>query len=138
MASVTSPAGLVKLMTQASGAVRATLRAISRATGTVRSPYAIPPAPTVSWPSTPSASATRSSAARPSSPPTRMAEKTKSAPRRASSRSRAAVTAGASATPEAAAWSASTRAMASSRAGSSSYRVTWVTRPSAWSPRSAP
>lgn len=98
MASVTSPAGLVKLMTHASGAVRAILRAIARATGTVRRPYAMPPAPTVSWPSTPSARAIRSSAARPSRPPTRMAEKMKSAPRRASSRSPVAVTAGASGT----------------------------------------
>ncbi len=64
MASVTSPAGLVKLIVQASGASRAMLRARSRATGTVRSPYAMPPAPTVSWPSTPSSRATRSSAAR--------------------------------------------------------------------------
>ena len=39
MASVTRPAGLVKLMTQASGASRATRRAMSTATGTVRSPY---------------------------------------------------------------------------------------------------
>lgn len=38
MASVTRPAGLVKLMTQASGASRATRRAMSTATGTVRSP----------------------------------------------------------------------------------------------------
>lgn len=38
MASVTRPAGLVKLMTQASGARRATRRAMSVATGTVRSP----------------------------------------------------------------------------------------------------
>ncbi len=53
MASVTSPAGLVKLMTQASGASRATRWAMSTATGTVR-PYAMPPAPTVSWPRTPS------------------------------------------------------------------------------------
>ena len=38
MASVTSPAGLVKLMTQASGASLATRRAMSSATGTVRRP----------------------------------------------------------------------------------------------------
>ncbi len=38
MASVTRPAGLVKLMTHASGASRAMRRARSVATGTVRSP----------------------------------------------------------------------------------------------------
>ena len=70
----------------------ATRSAMSTATGTVRSPYAMPPAPTVSWPSTPSSSATRSSFVRPSRPPTRIAEKTKSAPRSASSRSVVAVT----------------------------------------------
>ncbi len=135
MASVTSPAGLVKLIVQASGASRAMLRARSRATGTVRSPYAMPPAPTVSWPRTPSSRATRSSAARPARPPTRMAEKTKSAPRSASSSSVVATTAGASATPRPC--SARTRATAVSRSASVSYRVTRETRPSAWSPRRA-
>jgi hypothetical protein len=48
IASVTIPAGLVKLMTQADGASAAIRRAMSVATGNVRSPYAIPPAPTVS------------------------------------------------------------------------------------------
>jgi hypothetical protein len=38
IASVTMPAGLVKLMTQASGATAAIRRAMSTATGTVRSP----------------------------------------------------------------------------------------------------
>lgn len=42
------PAGLVKLMTQASGATAATRWAMAVATGNVRNPYAIPPAPTVS------------------------------------------------------------------------------------------
>ncbi len=129
MASVTRPAGLVKLMTQARGASRLMRRARSRATGTVRSPYAMPPAPTVSWPSTPSSRATRSSAARPASPPTRMAEKTKSAPRSASSSSVVVTTAGASAMSRP--WSARTRAMAVSRSASVSYSVTRETRPSA-------
>jgi hypothetical protein len=48
IASVTSPAGLVKLITQACGASAATRRAMSVATGNVLSPYAMPPAPTVS------------------------------------------------------------------------------------------
>ena len=38
IASVTMPAGLVKLMTHASGATARTRSAIHRATGTVRSP----------------------------------------------------------------------------------------------------
>src|SRR3954471_19351918 len=96
----------------------------------------MPPAPTVSWPRTPSARATRSSSARPSRPPTRIAEKMKSAPRRASSRSVVVVTVGAPGT--AAACSARTRPTAESRPASRSCSTTSVTRPSARSVSSAP
>jgi hypothetical protein len=48
IASVIIPAGLVKLMTHACGATSATRSATRIATGTVRSPKAMPPAPVVS------------------------------------------------------------------------------------------
>lgn len=50
MAWVISPAGLVKLTSQASGLRRSIMRACSIATGTVRSALATPPGPVVSWP----------------------------------------------------------------------------------------
>ena len=50
IASVTRPAGLVKLMNRASGACRATVSAIAVTAGTVRRANAMPPAPVVSWP----------------------------------------------------------------------------------------
>ncbi len=135
IASVTMPAGLVKLMTQASGASSATRCAIRVITGIVRSPYEMPPAPTVSCPSTPASSATRSSMTRPSSPRTRTALKTKSTSASAESRSVVTETEGASGTSRAC--SANTRPIAASRLASTSYSVTWLTRPSAWSERSA-
>lgn len=95
IASVTMPAGFVKLMTQASGATRRIVSASETMSGIVRSAYANPPGPTVSWPSTPRPRAMRSSATLPAVPPTRTALNTKSVPRRASSRSVVTVTRGA-------------------------------------------
>lgn len=123
IASVTVPAGLVKLMTRAPGASSAIRSAILSATGTVRSPYSTPPAPTVSWPSSPSESGMCSSATRPAVPPTRIAEKTKSAPRTASSRLSATTTRG-SPPPSAGRGSPSrTERITPARSGSVSYRV---------------
>src|SRR5699024_1730752 len=79
IASVTIPAGLVKLMTQAPGAACATVRAMSRATGIVRNAKARPPGPIVSWPSSPRARATRPSTVPASAPPPRTAENPESA-----------------------------------------------------------
>ena len=84
---MTIPAGLVKLTSQAPGARRAVRSARSTMAGIVRSAKQMPPAPIVSWPSTPCPSGTPSSTVRPSSPPTRIATKTKPAPSSASSRS---------------------------------------------------
>ena len=117
IASVTMPAGLVKLMTQASGATAAIRRAISvrdrhrpqpvgdaaRADGLLAEHALVERDPLVDAPG-------------PSSPPTRIAENTKSAPRSASSRSVVdARPPGRRVTP--AACSASTRAIAASRDG---------------------
>ena len=86
-ASVTIPAGFVKLISQAFGACLAIVSARRTITGIVRSAKQMPPGPVVSWPSTPSPSGTSSSTTRPSSWPTRIAQKTKSAPSTASTRS---------------------------------------------------
>ena len=127
IASVTIPAGLVKLMTQASGATSAIVRAMSRATGIVRRAKARPPGPMVSWPSSPSPRATRSSTVRASAPPTRTAENTKSAPVTASRRSVVALRRGsATARPEAvssAPCASITAEMVRRRAGSTSCRA---------------
>ena len=84
-ASVTMPAGLVKLISHASGARAAIVSASAVIAGIVRSAKQMPPGPVVSWPSTPSPSGTLSSTTRPSSWPTRIAQNTKSAPSTASS-----------------------------------------------------
>ena len=81
------PAGLVKLISQPSGACSAIVSASSAITGIVRSAKQMPPGPVVSCPSTPSPSGTSSSITRPSSWPTRIAQNTKSAPSTASTRS---------------------------------------------------
>ena len=61
-ARVTIPTGFVKSTIQAPSAARSRTRsAISSTTGTVRSAFASPPAPVVSWPMHPHASGTVSS-----------------------------------------------------------------------------
>ena len=86
-ASVTIPAGLVKLISQAFGACLAIVSASRTMTGIVRSAKQMPPGPVVSCPSTPIPSGTSSSTTRPSSWPTRIAQNTKSVPSTASTRS---------------------------------------------------
>ena len=69
---VTIPTGFVKSTIQASSAARSRTRsAIPRTTGTVRSAFANPPAPVVSWPMHPHASGIVSSESRAACPPTR-------------------------------------------------------------------
>ena len=60
-ASVTIPAGFVKLISHAFGACCAIVSASRTITGIVRSAKQMPPGPVVSWPSTPSPSGTSSS-----------------------------------------------------------------------------
>ena len=91
-ASVTIPAGLVKLMMKASGANSSTFRAISSSTGMVRSALAKPPTPVVSWPIRPYFKPRRSSAARAGSWPTRSWVSTNLASRMASSSSKCTLT----------------------------------------------
>ena len=69
------------------GALARAASAISSTTGTVRSAFASPPAPVVSWPMQPHASGTVSSVRRAAWPPTRIWISTKSAPSSARSRS---------------------------------------------------
>ena len=85
---MTIPTGFVKSTIQASGEESSRTRsAISSTTGTVRSAFAKPPAPVVSWPMQPQASGTVSSERRAAWPPTRIWIRTKSAPSSARSRS---------------------------------------------------
>ena len=93
-ASVTMPAGFVKLTSQASGQCVRISRANPSMAGMERSAYEMPPAPVVSWPSSPSSWATRSSATRPAVPPGLMAANTTSVPVSASRSDVVAVTAG--------------------------------------------
>ncbi len=72
--------GLEKLISQARGARRATMRPYSTMAGMVRTAMAKPAGPTVSCPTTSSAIAAASSFARWAAPPTRMLVMTKSAP----------------------------------------------------------
>ena len=86
-ACVTSPVGLVKSTNHAPGAPRrAVSSASSRTTGTVRSAFANPPAPVVSWPMNPNRPGIVSSDRRAVWPPTRSCTITKCAPSSASSR----------------------------------------------------
>ena len=85
---MTIPTGFVKSTIHASGEESSCTRsAISSTTGTVRSAFAKPPAPVVSWPMQPQASGTVSSESRAAWPPTRIWTRTKSAPSSARSRS---------------------------------------------------
>ena len=83
---MTIPTGFVKSTIHASGARRRAVSAMSRTTGTVRSAFASPPKPVVSWPRQPQASGTDSSTIRAAWPPTRIWMRTASAPSTASSR----------------------------------------------------
>ena len=121
-ASVTMPAGFVKLISQAAGARSAIVSASRTISGIVRSAKQMPPGPVVSWPSTPSESGTDSSTTRPSSRPTRIAEKTKSAPSTASPRS--VVARNGSVAPRSSARPRSTPAMRSMRPASRSCSTT--------------
>src|SRR5690349_14698188 len=129
-ASVIIPAGFVKLTSHASGAWRATATAMSRIGPSVRSANAIPPGPTVSWPSTPCASGTASSTIRPSRPPTRIAHSTNAAPRTAAARSVSCRRG--SETPPSASIPASTASIVPSRAVSLSCRTTSLRPSRAW------
>ena len=85
---VTIPTGLVKSTIQAPGAARRPVSSASSSTsGTVRSALARPPAPVVSWPTTPKVGGSVSSVSRAAWPPTRSWMSTKSAPSIAASRS---------------------------------------------------
>ena len=87
-ARVTIPTGFVKSTIQAPSAASSRARsAMDSTTGTVRSAFARPPAPVVSWPTQPHASGTVSSESRACWPPTRIWTSTKSAPSSARSRS---------------------------------------------------
>ena len=121
-ASVTMPAGLVKLTSQPRGARAATCSASATIAGIVRSAKQIPPGPIVSWPSTPWPSGTASSTVRPSSWPTRTADEHEVGALDASSRS--SVVRNGSRSPCSAAWPSSTSAMRSSRSESTSCRTT--------------
>ena len=121
-ASVTIPAGFVKLISHAFGACCAIVSASRTITGIVRSAKQMPPGPVVSWPSTPSPSGTSSSTTRPSSWPTRIAENTKSAPSTASTRS--VVARNGSRVPCSAASPSSTGPIRSSRVASMSCSTT--------------
>ena len=77
---MTIPTGFVKSTIQAPSAASSRARsAIESTTGTVRSAFARPPAPVVSWPTQPHASGTVSSESRACWPPTRIWTSTKSA-----------------------------------------------------------
>ena len=121
-ASVTIPAGFVKLISHALGACLAIVSARRTITGIVRSAKQMPPGPVVSCPSTPSPSGTSSSTTRPSSWPTRIAQNTKSAPSTASTRS--VVNRNGSRAPCSAASPSRTAPMRSSRAASMSCSTT--------------
>ena len=82
------PTGLVKSMIQAPAAARRRARsAMSSTTGTVRSAFANPPAPVVSWPTQPYSSGQVSSRCLAACPPIRSWSSTAPAPSRPSSRS---------------------------------------------------
>ena len=108
-ASVTMPAGFVKLISHACGARSATVCASATISGIVRRAKQMPPGPVVSWPSTPRPSGTLSSTTRPSSCPVRMAANTNAAPSTASPRS--VVVRNGSRSPRSAASPSSTAAM---------------------------
>ena len=82
---MTSPVGFVKSTNHAPGAPRSAVSsASSSTTGTVRSAFANPPGPVVSWPMHPNRSGIVSSWSRAAWPPTRSCTITKSAPSSAS------------------------------------------------------
>ena len=117
-ASVTIPAGFVKLISHACGARAAIVSASATIAGIVRRAKQIPPGPVVSCPSTPRPSGIDSSTTRPSRRPGRIALKTKSAPSTASSS--AVVARNGSRAPDSAAWPSSTAPMRSRRSSSRS------------------